>query len=107
MISGKGYTGKSGIGVHEFPSLDKEGWRAAPGWFDLADFDSPALRAPPLDKGGNSDRYRIAAGGCIPFWGDSGSMAAFSRSAGGAVCSSGWVGDEVALSGSHSRGASR
>ena len=34
LISGKDYTGKSGVGGYGFPSLDKEGWRVAPGWFD-------------------------------------------------------------------------
>jgi len=51
VISGKGYTGKSGIGGYEFPSLDKEGWRAAPGWFDLADLTPPPFGHPPLAGG--------------------------------------------------------
>ena len=32
MMAGKGDTDNSGRGGHEFPSLNKEGWRAAPGW---------------------------------------------------------------------------
>ena len=50
-ISGKGYTGKPDIGGHEFPSQDLEGWRAAPGWFDLADLPFRPSGTP-LGRGG-------------------------------------------------------
>ena len=33
-----------------FPSLDKEGWREAPGWFDALPYTTPPPAAAPLLK---------------------------------------------------------
>jgi copper chaperone NosL len=61
---------RKGIG-YPFPSLAKEGWREAPGWFDRVGRRPPRpFETPPLGRGGMLVVFLLTFSLLLPAWGE-------------------------------------